>query len=184
MQPLSVSFRVRSSCGVCQPQPGRNAGEKMTCRSNYEEAWRAVEAVRQENRPGSMAASRPVRHGDSMAHRNTRPRSAAGRIKRHSQLVTDATDRSRVQRWCQQSSSEQASYRSLPHSCESSLAALLLLSKSNPLRWASIWFWNWRQGSSPYCIRTDLVQNQKETGFRKLGASYFEVLLLQGVPAL
>ena len=32
----------------------------------YEEAWRAVEAVRQENRPGSMAASRPVRNGDSM----------------------------------------------------------------------------------------------------------------------
>ena len=27
---------------------------------------RAVEAVRQENRLGSMAASRPVRHGDSM----------------------------------------------------------------------------------------------------------------------
>ena len=37
----------------------------MTCRSNRN-AWRAVEAVRQENRPGSMAASRPVRHGDSM----------------------------------------------------------------------------------------------------------------------
>ena len=115
--------------------------------------------------------------------RNTRPRSAAGRIKRHSRLVADVTDRSRVQRWCQQSSSEQASYRSLPHSCESSLATLLLLSKSNPLRWASIWFWNWQQGSSPYCIRTDLVQNQKETGFRKQSASYFEVLLLQGVPA-
>lgn len=72
--------------------------------------------------------------------RNTHPRSAAGRIKRHSRLVADVTDRSRVQRLCQQSSSEQASHRSLPHSCESSLAALLLLSKSNPLRWASIWF--------------------------------------------
>ena len=117
-------------------------------------------------------------------HRNTHPRSAAGRIKRHSQLMADVTDRSRVQRLCQQSSSEQASYRSLPHSCESSLAALLLLSKSNPLRWASIWFWNWRQGSSPYCIRTDLVQNQKETGFRKWSTSYFGAPLLQGVSVM
>ena len=116
--------------------------------------------------------------------RNTHPRSAAGRIKRHARLVADFTDRSRVQRLCQQSSSEQASHRLLPHSCESSLAALLLLSKSNPLRWASIWFWNWRQGSSPYCIRTDLVQNQKETGFRKWGALFFGVLLPQDVPAL
>ena len=41
-----------------------------------------------------------------------------------------------------------------------------------------------QQGKSPYCIRTDLVQNQKETGFRKWIASCFEVLLLQGVPAL
>ena len=41
-----------------------------------------------------------------------------------------------------------------------------------------------QQGPSPYCIRTDLVQNQKETGFRKQSASFFGVLLLQGIPAL
>lgn len=40
-----------------------------------------------------------------------------------------------------------------------------------------------QQGISPYCIRTDLVQNQKETDFRKWGSPYFGVLLLQGVPA-
>ena len=38
-------------------------------------------------------------------------------------------------------SSEQAPYRSLPHMCESLLTTLFLLSKSNPLHWASIWFW-------------------------------------------
>lgn len=52
---------------------------------------------------------------------------------------TRGPSRSRVQRPCPQSSSEQASYRLLPHLCESSLTTLLLLSKSNPLRWASIW---------------------------------------------
>lgn len=35
--------------------------------------------------------------------RNTHPQSAVGRIKRHSRLVADVTDRSRVQRQCQQS---------------------------------------------------------------------------------
>ena len=40
------------------------------------------------------------------------------------------------------------------------------------------------QGSSPYCIRTDLVQNQKETGFRKWSASFCEVPLPQGIPAI
>ena len=133
-----------------------------------------------------MAASRPVRHGDSMVpvtqeQRIPDPQPGGSNDTRGGDNVTG---RSRVQRWCQQSSSEQASHRSLPHSCESSLAALLLLSKSNPLRWASIWFWNWRQGLSPYCIRTDLVHDQKETGFRKQSASFFEVLLLQGIPAL
>ena len=34
--------------------------------------------------------------------RNTRPRSAAGRIKRHMRLVANVTDCSRVQRLCQQ----------------------------------------------------------------------------------
>ena len=47
---------------------------------------------------------------------------------------------SRVQRPCRQSSSEQVPYRSFPHECENSLTSLFLLSKSNPLRWASIWF--------------------------------------------
>ena len=47
---------------------------------------------------------------------------------------------SRVQRPCRQSSSEQVPYRSFPHECENSLTSLFLLSKSNPLRWASIRF--------------------------------------------
>ena len=51
-----------------------------------------------------------------------------------------AIARSRVQRPCRQSSSEQVPYRSFPHECENSLTSLFLLSKSNPLRWASIWF--------------------------------------------
>ncbi len=36
-------------------------------------------------------------------------------------------------------SSSRASYPSLPAEAESSLIPPLLLSKSNPLRWASIW---------------------------------------------
>ena len=47
---------------------------------------------------------------------------------------------SRVQRLCRQLSSEQVSYRAFPHRCENLLTPLFLLSKSNPLRWASIWF--------------------------------------------
>jgi len=41
------------------------------------------------------------------------------------------------------STSEQAAYRLLRlfFKSQSALIALLLLSKSNPLRWASIWFW-------------------------------------------
>ena len=35
---------------------------------------------------------------------------------------------------------EQVPYRSFPHECENSLTSLFLLSKSNPLRWASIRF--------------------------------------------
>ena len=41
-----------------------------------------------------------------------------------------------------------------------------------------------QQGISLYCIRTDLVQNQKETGFRKWSTSFYEVPLLQGVPVM
>ena len=48
--------------------------------------------------------------------------------------------RRRVQRPCRQSSPEQVPYRSFPHECENSLTSLFLLSKSNPLRWASIRF--------------------------------------------
>lgn len=51
-------------------------------------------------------------------------------------------------------SSEQASYRSLPHSCESELITLLLLSKSNPRCWASIWFWDNGRG---HYLRTAFV---------------------------
>ena len=40
-------------------------------------------------------------------------------------------------------SSKQASYHSFPHKCENSFTALFLLSKLNPLRWASIWFGRW-----------------------------------------
>ena len=46
--------------------------------------------------------------------------------------------------------SEQALYRLLRlfYKSQSALTPLLLLSKSNPLRWASIWFWvqNWKCG--------------------------------------
>ena len=84
-------------------------------------------------------------------HRNTHPRSAAGRIKRHSQTMA----------WCPglQPSSAVVSAVVVGHSVR-------------------------QQGSSPYCIRTDLVQNQKETGFRKWNASFYEVLLRQGVPVM
>jgi len=34
----------------------------------------------------------------------------------------------------------------------------------------------------PYCVRTDLVQNQRETGFRECAASQLEVALPQGFP--
>ena len=48
--------------------------------------------------------------------RNTHPRSAAGRIKRHSRLVAGVTDRSRVQRQCQQLlSGIQSGNRENPH---------------------------------------------------------------------
>ena len=61
-------------------------------------------------------------------------------IIRHTRAMAFAVARSRVQRPCRQSSSEQVPYRSFPHECENSLTSLFLLSKSNPLRWASIWF--------------------------------------------
>ena len=51
-------------------------------------------------------------------------------------------------------SSEQASYHSLPYSCESELITLLLLSKSNPRCWASIWLWDNGRG---HYLRTAFV---------------------------
>ena len=51
-------------------------------------------------------------------------------------------------------SSEQTSYRSLPHLCESELITLLLLSKSNPRCWASIWVWDNGRG---HYLRTAFV---------------------------
>ena len=114
---------------------------------------RAVEAVRQENRPGSMAASRPVRHGDSMVP-------AAQELHIPDPQPGGSND---TRGWWQTSPTA-AEFSGGVSGCHRTF-----------VRW---------QGSSPYCIRTDLVQNQKETGFRKLGASYFEVLLRQGVPAL
>ena len=65
--------------------------------------------------------------------------------------------RSRVQRPCP--SSPQAAYRSLSHKCESSLATLRLLSKSNPLRWALIWFL--RARSLTYSYLFQLVLQSK-----------------------
>ena len=61
-------------------------------------------------------------------------------ITRHTRAMAFAVARSRVQRPCRQSSPEQVPYRSFPHECENSLTSLFLLSKSNPLRWASIRF--------------------------------------------
>ena len=55
---------------------------------------RAVEAVRQENRPGSMAASRPVRHGDSMvpaAQEHASP--IRSRADQTTQAIRDALSR-------------------------------------------------------------------------------------------
>lgn len=102
----------------------------------YEEAWRAVEAVRQENRPGSMAASRPVRHGDSMVPVT---QEHAAPIRSRADQTTRAAGGRR--------------HRPQPSSAVVSAVVVGHLAR--------------RQGSTPYCIRTDLVQNQKETGFRK-----------------
>lgn len=83
------------------------------------------------------------------------PRSAAGRIKRHRRsampicgLQPSSAVVSAV------ASLEQASYHSLPHPCESKLITLLLLSKSNPRCWASIWLWNNGRG---HYLRTAFV---------------------------
>ena len=61
-------------------------------------------------------------------------------ITRHTRAMAFAIARSRVQRPCRQLSSKQVPYRSFPHECENSLTSLFFLSKSNPLRRASIWF--------------------------------------------
>ena len=73
-------------------------------------------------------------------HGGRTPRIPAEGITRHTRAMAFAVARSRVQRPCRQSSPEQVPYRSFPHECENSLTSLFLLSKSNPLRWASIRF--------------------------------------------
>ena len=73
-------------------------------------------------------------------HGGRTPRIPAEGITRHTRAMAFAVARSRVQRPCRQSSPEQVPYRLFPHECENSLTSLFLLSKSNPLRWASIRF--------------------------------------------
>ena len=73
-------------------------------------------------------------------HGGRTPRIPAEGITRHTRAMAFAVARSRVQRPCRQSSPEQVPYRSFPHECENSLTSLFLLSKSKPLRWASIRF--------------------------------------------
>ena len=73
-------------------------------------------------------------------HGGRTPRIPAEGITRHTRAMAFAVARSRVQRPCRQSSPEQVPYRSFPHECENSLTSLFFLSKSNPLRRASIWF--------------------------------------------
>ena len=52
-------------------------------------------------------------------------------------------------------SSKQASYHSFPRKRENSFTPLFLLSKLNPLRWASIWFGRWLAfGGGPKWTRT------------------------------
>ena len=82
--------------------------------------------------PCSGAA--PVRQ-----HGGRTPLIPAEGITRHMRAMMFTIARGRVQRPCRQSSSEQVPYRSFPHECENSLTSLFLLSKSNPLRWTSIW---------------------------------------------
>ena len=100
-----------------------------------------------------MAASRPVRHGDSMV---------PAAQEQHIPDLRPGGSNDTCGWW--QMSSTAAEFSGSVSSCHRTFA-----------RW---------QGSSPYCIRTDLVHDQKETGFRKQSASFFEVLLLQGIPAL
>ena len=97
---------------------------------------RAVEAVRQENRPGSMAASRPVRHGDSLVPA----------VQEHASPIRSRAD---------QMTLAAGGRRRRPQPSSAVVSAVV------------VGHWVRRQGSSPYCIRTDLVQNQKETGSRK-----------------
>lgn len=62
--------------------------------------------------------------------------------------------RSRVERPVSTASSGQTPHHSLPRRRESSFVVLPLLSKSNPLRWASIWRWDTTGGSHPMLYRT------------------------------
>ena len=90
-----------------------------------------------------LAASRPARHGESMApaaQERTAPDPQPGGSYDTRRPWRFAIACSRVQRLCRQSSSEQVSYCSFPHNCKNLLTPRFLLSKSNPLRWASIWF--------------------------------------------
>ena len=99
--------------------------------------------MRRGNRPGSWQPPDPARHGESMApaaQERTAPDPQPGGSYDTGNGLQVVSSCSRVQRWCRRPSSEQVSYRSFPHECENSLTPLFLLSKSNPLRWASIWF--------------------------------------------
>ena len=100
-----------------------------------------------------MAASRPVRHGDSMVP-------AAQELHIPDPQPGGSND---TRGW----------WQTPPTAAEFSGGSAIVVGHSA-----------WQQGKSPYCIRTDLVQNQKETGFRKWGALFFGVLLPQDVPAL
>lgn len=103
----------------------------MTYRSNRK-AWKAVETVRQENRPGSMVASRPVRHGDSMVPA----------AQEHASPIRSRAD---------QTTLAAGGRRHRPQPSSAVVSAVVV---GYPAQ---------QQGISPHCIRTDLVQNQKET---------------------
>ena len=134
----------------CQSRDGRNAGEKALVdhrRSwNKESRWDGA-AWKPSRELGSLPILRAMVRAWPRQRRNAQPSdpqpggSYDTRRPWHFAIAC-----SRVQRLCRQLSSEQVSYRAFPHRCENLLTPLFLLSKSNPLRWASIWFWVETQG--------------------------------------
>lgn len=135
----AASFRVFSRLKSlwCLPATARQKCRwKWLVDQFYEEAWKAVEAVRQENRPGSMATSRPVRHGDSMVPA----------AQEHASPIRSRADQTTLA----------AGGRRHPPQPSSAVVSAVVIGHFAR-----------QQGMSPYCIRTDLVQNQKETGFCK-----------------